>query len=287
MGIHPFLGITFGCAVFLFLGELLFTKSELAPYIILLTAWGIIAKTNHQAKKEFLEITFGLRTSKVIRLGENSILAFPFFILLLYHQKWMETGLLILFVIVLSVMSVIKVFSITIPTPFSRQPFEFTLGFRETYLLLLIIYAVECISIWVKNYNLSVGSLLLVFIVTLTYYLKPEAPFYIWIFHFKPHRFLWEKAKTAFIQSTILILPILLSVSFFYPDQIRSTLLITFTGYAFLMTIILAKYAAYPHEINLPDGIPIAISVYFPPLLLAVIPYFYFRSIRKLKPYLP
>jgi hypothetical protein len=53
-------------------------------------------------------------------------------------------------------------------------------------------------------------------------------------------------------------------------------------GFAFLCTIILAKYAAYPHEINLPEGTLVAISISFPPVLLALIPYLYFKAIRKL-----
>jgi hypothetical protein len=51
----------------------------------------------------------------------------------------------------------------------------------------------------------------------------------------------------------------------------------------FLWTVILAKYSAYPGEMNLPEGMIIAISIYFPPLLLAIIPFFYTKSIRKLK----
>jgi hypothetical protein len=53
-------------------------------------------------------------------------------------------------------------------------------------------------------------------------------------------------------------------------------------GMAFLWTVILAKYAAYPREINLPEFTFIAVCVYFPPLLLALLPYFYMKSVKKL-----
>ena len=53
-------------------------------------------------------------------------------------------------------------------------------------------------------------------------------------------------------------------------------------GFAFLWTVILAKYSAYPNEINIPEGILFALCIYFPPLLIALIPFFYVKSIKKL-----
>ncbi len=53
-----------------------------------------------------------------------------------------------------------------------------------------------------------------------------------------------------------------------------------------MMTIILAKYSAYPQEMNIPKGILIAFSIYFPPFLLVLIPLFYLKSVKKLKVFL-
>jgi hypothetical protein len=60
-----------------------------------------------------------------------------------------------------------------------------------------------------------------------------------------------------------------------------------FIGFILIITVILAKYAAYPSEMNLPEGIVIALGLSFPPMLLIFAPYFYFKAIQKLKPYLP
>jgi hypothetical protein len=49
-----------------------------------------------------------------------------------------------------------------------------------------------------------------------------------------------------------------------------------------LTTIILAKYAAFPHQVNLPQFVILAVSVWFPPLLIAVIPFFYRQSVKRL-----
>ena len=60
------------------------------------------------------------------------------------------------------------------------------------------------------------------------------------------------------------------------------TLIAALIGFAFLMLIILAKYAAYPAEMNLPEGIMIALCLIFPPLLLGLIPFFYRKAVNKL-----
>jgi hypothetical protein len=52
------------------------------------------------------------------------------------------------------------------------------------------------------------------------------------------------------------------------------------------MTIIFAKYAAYPDEMNIPEGIIIAISVAFPPFVFVFAPYFYIKALKKLERFL-
>jgi hypothetical protein len=54
----------------------------------------------------------------------------------------------------------------------------------------------------------------------------------------------------------------------------------------YLTTVILAKYAAYPNEIDLVQGIIMAICLVMPPLLIVVIPFFANQSANKLKAFL-
>jgi len=44
-----------------------------------------------------------------------------------------------------------------------------------------------------------------------------------------------------------------------------------------------SKYANYPDEIILPESMMMILCIVFPPLLLAMIPYFYIKSQQKLK----
>jgi predicted transglutaminase-like protease len=77
-------------------------------------------------------------------------------------------------------------------------------------------------------------------------------------------------------------LPALLITGLFFFESMGILLLFTLSGYLYLAMIFLAKYAAYPNEINLAQAIIIALTFVFPPLLLAIIPFFAFQSIHRL-----
>jgi len=53
-------------------------------------------------------------------------------------------------------------------------------------------------------------------------------------------------------------------------------------GLHLLITIILAKYSAYPNEMSLPQGILFSLSLMLPPALFITIPLFYYQSIKSL-----
>jgi hypothetical protein len=125
--------------------------------------------------------------------------------------------------------------------------------------------------------------MLLIFLTTLSYYSKPEKEYYVWVHAYTPRSFLKKKIIVATTFVTLLVVPILISLLIFYPIEFEMILLFFIIGLLFLWTIILAKYSAYPGEMNLPEGIVIAFSLYFPPLLLVIIPFFYTKSISNLK----
>jgi hypothetical protein len=139
------------------------------------------------------------------------------------------------------------------------------------------------IAINVDNLNLGIFSFLLILLTTLGYYSTPEQEYYVWVHSETPRIFLKNKVLNASKNATFLSAPILMSLLIFYPTEFALILGIFFLGLLFLWTIILAKYSAYPGEMNLPEGMAIAFSLLFPPLLLAIIPFFYLKSITKLK----
>ena len=124
--------------------------------------------------------------------------------------------------------------------------------------------------------------MLLVFLTSLSFYVKPENEYFVWVYSVTPAKFIFEKLKIATQYISILVSPIAISLFLFYPEN--STMIIIFlsAGFAFLWTMILIKYSAYPNEMNLLEGILIALCINFPPFLLALIPFFYFKAINRL-----
>ncbi len=282
-GIHPLLGYLLGFTALVLLSEYIFYKTAFAHYLVILTGLGLQIHLSEKNRTDFLLATFGDRKKRSIRVIENGILCLPFVALLLCKSFLWEACVLLACSLVLGFFSFQSSVQVTIPTPFSQRPFEFSTGFRKTFFIFPIAYILTLVAIHVDNLNLGIFALLLVFLTTLSYHHKPEPEYYVWVYARTPKAFLTHKLLDASKAATLLVLPILLSLLVFYPSDYTVILLFFVMGLLFLWTVILAKYSAYPREMNLPEGITIAFSLYFPPLLLAMIPIFYTKSIRKLK----
>jgi hypothetical protein len=282
-GLNPLLGYILALTAFFLLSEYIFNKTEFAKYLIILTFISVQFKISEKSKTDFLLSAFGDKTKLKIRVLENFILCVPFISLLIYKSFLFEAGILFLCSIILAFFSFYSNYTLTIPTPFSKRPFEFSTGFRKTFFIFPIAYTLTAIAINVDNLSLGIFSFLLVFLTSLSYYSKPEQEYYVWVHTETPKVFLKNKVLNASKNATILAFPILISLLIFYPSEFELILLSFLIGLLFLWTVILAKYSAYPGEMNLQEGIFIAFSIYFPPLLLATIAFFYLKSIRKLK----
>lgn len=285
-GINPLVAYVLMVVGFIFLSEYLYSVTEFANYVVLLAALSILTKTSETKRNDFLLILFGNSKYRTIRIIENVCISLPFALLLLYHNAYIESASLLLAGIVLAGLAFKFNLNIAIPTPFYKKPFEFTVGFRNTFYLFPFAYALTAIAISVDNMNLGIFSMLLVVFISLTYYAKPEDEYFVWSYSSKPGKFIFDKIKTGTIYATALSLPILITLAIFYPLKADEIVLFAIIGLSFLWTTVLAKYAAYPNQMGLPEGVLIAMCVYYPPLLIAVIPYFYYQSVKKLNFYL-
>ena len=216
---------------------------------------------------------------------ENLIIVLPFAIFLICKHQFYLTALLIAITVLIALLNFKTTYNFTIPTPFYKKPFEFTVGFRNTFFMFFIAYGLTIIAVVVDNFNLGIFSLLLIFLTILGYYLKPENEYFVWSYSFTPAKFLFEKIKTAFLFSLYLCLPVLFLLSIFYFEQVGILLLCTLLGYLYLTTLILAKYSAYPDEINLIQAIIMVICL-IPPMLIIAIPFFFSKSVNQLKEFL-
>jgi len=282
-GINPILAYLLGLGAFILITAYLFQKTEFAKYIVVLTCLGLLSKLSEKNRTDFLMATFGDRLKNKIRILENGMVSIPFVGVLLYQNAWLEAALLMVIAILFAVFSFKTNVNFTLPTPFAKRPFEFLVGFRKTFYLFPMAYFLTFIAIQVGNFNLGIFSMLLIFGTVLSFFAKPEQAYYVWVHAYTPKKFLLHKIATATQYTNLLVAPVLVGLLFFYPNEFHIVLLFFLIGLLFVWTIILAKYSAYPNEMSLPEGMLLAFSVYFPPMLLVMIPFFYKKSIHKLK----
>lgn len=286
-GINPVVGYILLLAIFVLLSELLFYKSEFwAPYIIVFVCAIMQLELSRSDRLDFLHIVFNNKTKRKIRIVENLLVYIPFAIIFAVKLQFVVLSALLAISIILAFVSLKSRMNFTIPTPFSKRPFEFAVGFRKTFWIFPLLYALVVIAICVSNLNLGLISMVLLFAFMSSYYIKPENEYYVWIFAETPKTFIRRKVFNAVKNATCMTLPvIILMLAFFYADFLL-ILLSFLVGITFLTTVILAKYSTYPDEIGIPEGIATVLVLLFPPLALGVVPFFYFRSIDSLKRFL-
>jgi hypothetical protein len=286
IGINPWIGFLLSILIFALLSELLFYKTSLAKYLLMLTALSAMFGLGEKQRTEFLQTVFGDTQYRSIRIVENLIFALPFMIVLSIRSCFVEAAVLSASAIVLAFFTQRNSFNLTLPTPFSRRPFEYSIGFRKTFLFFPIAYTLTIIAIVVDNMNLGIFSMMLIFLVALTYSSSPEHEYYVWIHSRSPKSFLKQKCLHAMKNASLLAAPILLALSCFYPIQIFIFVALFLIGNLYVLTIVIMKYSAYPHEMNLPEGIVLTCSIFFPPILLLILPLYISKANRKLSPIL-
>ncbi|WP_348811408.1 ABC transporter permease [Flavobacterium maritimum] len=282
-GIEPIIGYLVGVFAFIGLSIKLFDETQYAEYIYVALSLSLTIKLNEVNRNEFLKLCYSKVEYIKLRLIENLIISIPFIIFLIYKEKYLFSFLLLISICLLTVVDLKNKSNFALPTPFYKHPFEFIVGFRTNYLLYFFAYFLIFMSISVGNFNLGIFSLILALLSCLNYYTNSEDEYYVWIFSLTPKEFIKYKLKNIVLYSTILSLPIIISLSIFFYIKIDIILGIQCLGYLFIFTTMLAKYSVFPEKLNIRFGIVFALTLWFPPLLLLIIPYLYIQSTKKLK----
>ncbi len=268
--------------VFVLLSNYLFEKIEFANYVYGLVALIFVSKLSEPKRNDFLKSIFNTYNYKKLRILENIIYCLPFTLFLIYKKQFVFSILFNLSVISTMLFNFCTNLNAVIPTPFGKKPFEFTEGFRKSFYVFPIAYFLTYISVSVGNFNLGIFSMLLIGIICFSYYSKIENDYFVWNYNLSPKKFLLEKTKTCVLFFTILILPIIITLGFSFINQIDILIVFILLCYAYLTTIIFAKYSSFPNEMSISQGILIGLSLVFPPILILFIPLFYSQSIKKL-----
>ncbi len=251
-GINPIVGFLLLPILFVGASVFLFYKTEYAPYVYILAAIASFMKLGNPRRSDLLRTCFTKNGYTKLRMLENLAVALPFAIFLSAKALFGEAFLVLLISVFLSLLKIKQLGTFTLPTPFSRHPFEFVTGFRQSVFGLISAYVLTVISLSVGNVNLGIFSVLLVYLICFTYYLNPENEYFIWIFNCKPPVFLIRKAATAIVYSFVLTLPMVCILAVFFPERWATLVGVQLLGLLFLIATVLAKYSVYPGQIN-PD----------------------------------
>jgi len=181
---------------------------------------------------------------------------------------------------------VFKTFGKSLPTPFAKKPFEFIIGFRRSYLLILVLYMLAAIGFYVTNPNLVLFCVAGITLSCVFYYQLPEPVLYLWNSRETPTRFLLGKFRRGILQCLLFVFPLLLIYAVIFSSEWFNALIVL-GGILFLLPFaITLKYVAYPREINFPEGFALALCFSFYPLILALLPFYYLKALKNLKNYL-
>jgi len=285
-GINPYWGASFIVLAFCGLSYLFFSKVPYPPYFYSFTGFALIFQLGTVNRNEFLKNIFSQRDYQSLRLTENILLGLPFALFLTTRRQYSLALLILLIGWLCSFFNRVNRSSRVIPSPFSRRPFEFTIGFRNTFWIAGLLYILVFISIRVANFNLGIAAMAGLFLVCMNFYSNPEPLFYVWVFSTPAPIFIRKKIVTALVYSFFFCLPMVSALLICYPLKLLIILTIFNIGHLYVILFVLAKYTNYPHEMELSKMLELSICFVAPPALVLVIPHFYTESLKKLKTYL-
>ncbi|MCB0761762.1 MAG: hypothetical protein KDC12_09595 [Flavobacteriales bacterium] len=271
--------------LFIVLSTWLYVRTSFAPWIMVAFCAWPLSILNHPARVQFLSQAFAKWTFIRIRLLENVGAALPFVVVLTVHSNWVSSAIAALLV-PLFIWTPLRKPTWVIPSPFSRFPWEFSSGYRRSWPLIVMFYLIIITGIQSGNFNWSAFGLVLLLLLPLRYYNEPEPLEYLMIYTCTPVQFLRKKIGVGAMYTLLLVAPACIMLALAFPEFILVQLAFLTVGLMYLATWISAKYSDYPYKLGVKSGMLIAYSFVFPPFLLGIIPFFFLKSVQKLKTYL-
>lgn len=285
-GVNPILGYIFLILFFIFISLVIISLENYGVYFYLGFAIFILSSLSEINRNNFLKNCFFRNDYLKIRILENILIILPFCFTLVYKNYYIIAFVLFIISILISQINFNKINRFVLPTPFYKQPFEFIIGFRKSFIFILFPYFLAFKASDVNNFNLVYASYISMLIILITYFNDIEDVFFVWIFNMRAKEFLMMKLLTASKHTIIMCVPILFFSVFSFPHEILIHLCIVAALIIAIIFTILIKYSTYPNRID-PSVAKILILVFFfPPVLLMFLPILYRDSVKKLKNYL-
>jgi len=285
-GIYPWLFYLILFILFVFLTVRLLDDFAFGEWVYALIGFSLSLPLVDSQRLGFLKQITEDRHFFYLKLIEQSIVLFPFIIGLFIFRHYLAAIVLICAGVYLSLRKSNFHLPYSIPTPFGGQPFEFPSGFRKTLILILLAYGLLFIGLRVDNFNLALASIAGIGFIVGGFHSSPEPRFYIWIFKNTPAHFLRNKGLIILKYMSVLILPIMITLVCFDYAKVVLVIFIAVAAFCFAIMCMLSKYISYPQEINIIQGLAMGAAILFPPVMIAIIPWFYIKALRRLQPIL-
>lgn len=283
---HPLIAVIAILGSFIGGSYALFSKLNYAEYCYVVLCLILNYLLGGKERNEFLKNLFTKDKYRLVRLYENLLVSVPFIAFLIFKGFYLAPIYLIIGSAVLSLKNNVGQSFFTFPTPFSRWPFEFTTGFRQSFLVFVLMYLLAISAVSADNFNLGIFALLMCFIVCQYFHFKIEPHFYVWVHSQSAKKFVLKKMKIAAYYSLIITLPLAVLLTIYNWENTHWIVLALVIGVIYSMLGAAAKYAYYPSELTVFHQFIIAVGLLVPPISLLLILFFYSSSVKSLKTYL-
>lgn len=282
-GLNPMVFWIFILGIFAIVSQYLILKTSYAHYIYALIPIVLTSILSEEKRNTFLKSCFRNREYYYIRIIENTIVGFPFVFLLLINGKLSSALIVIIVNWLLVLLQNRRKLSTVVPTPFYKLPFEFLVGFRKSFLLILILYGIGGISIVVGNFNLGLFTLIILQVICVSFYLQPERYFYVWCYSMTSSEFLLHKFKILIAYTILLSFPVFISLLIGFNHNYLIIIAVQIIGISSVLSSALSKYANFPQTLPFPQFMIFVAALIFVPSVLLCLPYLYVKSRRCIK----
>ena len=279
-GLDPLVSYILIPILFVGLSFVWMSKDMLTQWTYIFPPVFVLFIISHPDKLQFYKQIYTKDIFSRIRWIENFLIAIPFLLFLFFKSLFLPFIVLLSITIIISMKDRNEWTPIALPTPFYRFPFEFTSGFRYSWILIIGFYALAIISCFVGNETLGIFSVITLALSSTFYYQYPETEYFVWIHNMDSKIFIIHKIKIATAYTLLIVMPMLILVVVMWPSYTLWTVLGVLSALMFLATAIVAKYTMYPHFFNLPLVLAMSLGFVAPPLLLILFPILYNKAIK-------
>ncbi|PVH25450.1 hypothetical protein [Sphingobacterium corticibacter] len=257
-----------------------------ASLILLFVQYSLVQHLNDQDRRDFLKQLFPSRSFTRLLLYENTLVTLPLALVAVYSSAWLAVLGLIILPVVYYHLATWHISTASMPTPFSRKPFEFIILFRRWWFVFVILHMLLGIALYVGNENLAFILLFVQIILSLQAYDVVEDELLVWNYSLSPQAFLQHKVTRGILHCLLLSAPMLFALLIAYPENVLIIALIVIVGLLLLLLSILMKYSSYPRRPGLME-ILLTISAVVTMILIPYLYYyFYKKSIHQFQKYL-